>query len=487
MTSQSRILNREDLRDDISSLASNTSVENVITAKDKEGQKTTKSFFTNILKSGIPKSSTKMPCSSTMSKDEQIKQLMEIVKRKEEEKQELTELLNEYQEEDKRIPKKTNYQDKPIVSGFNNNFDITDDRPLVSWESQNNLDTAASKPKSSYKPPMPTIIQRSQYRSLSPTYEPQMMVPNNYQYMPPHSNNNHDEGDLGALKRARRNALFNYRGRPEDDLQTWIYTMETYLEHFHFNDHEKKLVASAYLKENALQKYICHPRKNNLSWRELKDMLTESFQSMNYQHTLRIKLTNLKQTGTLEHYIQDFERIISQLNSRADEFFLSIFISGLKPNIGRQVSMHSPPNYEEAKTMALMINESYQAFPNTKPFNNSYGKNNSYGGNNRMTDRNNGNHSNFNRSLTNNNYQNNNQARNQPFRKSFTQNKEKECYKCKKPWIPGHTCAIPQQTGNPQHPTSQNKRPENRFENRRRTYTTHSQSIHNQHCYSQKQ
>ena len=112
---------------------------------------------------------------------------------------------------------------------------------------------------------MPTIIQRSQYRSLSPTCEPQMMVPNNYQNMPPHSNNNHDEGDLGALKRPRRNALFNYRGRPEDDHQTWIYTMKTYLEHFHFNDHEKKLVASAYLKENALQKCICHPRKNHLS------------------------------------------------------------------------------------------------------------------------------------------------------------------------------------------------------------------------------
>ena len=46
-----------------------------------------------------------------MKKDEQIKELMEIVKRKEEEKQEFLELLNEYQEEDKRIPKKTNYQD----------------------------------------------------------------------------------------------------------------------------------------------------------------------------------------------------------------------------------------------------------------------------------------------------------------------------------------------------------------------------------------
>ena len=111
------------------------------------------------------------------------------------------------------------------------------------------------------------------------------------------------------------------------------------------------------------------------------------------------------------------------------------------------------------------MNKSYQAFPNTKPFNNSYGKSNSYGGNNRMMERNNGNHSNFNRSLTNDNYQNNNQARNQPFRRSFTQNKEKECYKCKKPWIPGHSCAIPQQTGNPKHPTSQNKRPENKFEN----------------------
>jgi hypothetical protein len=44
--------------------------------------------------------------------------------------------------------------------------------------------------------------------------------------------------------------------------------------------------------------------------------------------------------GSIDQCIHDFDKIASQMDERAEEFFLTLFISGLKTEKGRQVSMH---------------------------------------------------------------------------------------------------------------------------------------------------
>ncbi len=51
---------------------------------------------------------------------------------------------------------------------------------------------------------------------------------------------------------------------------------------------------------------------------------------------MRKKLTTLKQVTSVECYIQEFDKTISQIDSRSEDFFLCLFINGLKPHIGRQ-------------------------------------------------------------------------------------------------------------------------------------------------------
>jgi hypothetical protein len=43
------------------------------------------------------------------------------------------------------------------------------------------------------------------------------------------SPNARDKTRIKALREASKNALFNFKARTDDDLQTWIYTMDQYL------------------------------------------------------------------------------------------------------------------------------------------------------------------------------------------------------------------------------------------------------------------
>jgi hypothetical protein len=135
------------------------------------------------------------------------------------------------------------------------------------------------------------------------------------------SRNARDKTRIKALREASKNALFNFKGRTDDDLQTWIYTIDQYLSFLQLKPRDELNIAIAYLKENALQKYICNPNKDRMTWKDLKKILMETYKSIDYQHALRQKLTNLKEMGSIDQYIHDFHKIVSQMDTRAEEFF----------------------------------------------------------------------------------------------------------------------------------------------------------------------
>jgi hypothetical protein len=120
-----------------------------------------------------------------------------------------------------------------------------------------------------------------------------------------------------------------------------------------------------------------------------------------------------------------FDKTISQMDSRSEDFFLSLFINGLKPHIDNR-----PSTYEQAKQVAISVVASYQSFPNydnyVKP---KYGQNR-YSIDNHKTqkyhDRHENNHNN-----SNNNHNKHHNSKSK---------REKSCFKCKKNWVPGHIC-----------------------------------------------
>jgi hypothetical protein len=121
------------------------------------------------------------------------------------------------------------------------------------------------------------INSKSHSRSPSPAYSIQ------------------DINKLKAVRKASENALFNFKGRTDEDLQTWIYTMERYFKFFKLNQEDEMDKAIVYLKDQALQKYVCNPNRYNMTWNDLKNLLTQSFKSIDYQFALRTKRTKIKQ------------------------------------------------------------------------------------------------------------------------------------------------------------------------------------------------
>ena len=118
--------------------------------------------------------------------------------------------------------------------------------------------------------------------------------------------------------------------------------MGTYLSFFDLSPRDEMRIASSYLRDIALQKYISHPDRHFMEWSGLKKLLLQIYKPIDTQDVLKKKLTSLKQTNGLEAFIQEFDKILSQLETRSEEECQSLFIYGLKPEIAKQVITHHP-------------------------------------------------------------------------------------------------------------------------------------------------
>jgi hypothetical protein len=74
----------------------------------------------------------------------------------------------------------------------------------------------------------------------------------------------------------------------------------------------------------------------DLTWEKLKESLLERYGG-NGEGDVYEQLTDLKQRGTVDDYITEFEYLIAQIPKLPDKQFLSYFIHGLKPEIKGKV------------------------------------------------------------------------------------------------------------------------------------------------------
>jgi hypothetical protein len=302
-----------------------------------------------------------------LSNTEQIDKMVQMYKELEKQNKELRSKLEENQNTEKQkqremVMNQNRHSEKPIMSGMRNlsSEDENEINKVSSWKTTDKLNNSSalnrkrSRTPEFYKTPNVKthnwIQQNRQSRSRSCSRSPS----------PTFSERELASKELKAIREASKSALFTFKGRTDEDLQTWIYSMETYLSYLRLTPKDEVKIAIAYLREQALQKFICHPNKNSMTWNELKNILIQTYKSVDYQTTLRRKLTTIKQSTTLENYLQKFDKTISHMYSRSEDFFLSLFLNGLKPHLGRQVSMNRPSTYEQAKQVAISVEANYK-------------------------------------------------------------------------------------------------------------------------------
>ena len=229
-----------------------------------------------------------------------------------------------------------------------------------------------------------------------------------------------------TLKFTLQKSLYKFHGKPNEDLDDWIFSMERFFKKCRITEEEKVEIAVDYLRENARTTYRSIPNYEFIYWEDLKRVLLDNYQPKNLQKALRKKISNLRQHGTIQTYIHDFDKLMNQITDMSEADKIDRFTEGLKLETGQKVAYEEPSTLIEAKSLALRIDTYF----NTNNERSNFYNNNRY------------------------NLQNRNQNRLNEYRRYSTKNneekekekekasaiKQKSCFKCNERWFYGHKC-----------------------------------------------
>ena len=99
---------------------------------------------------------------------------------------------------------------------------------------------------------------------------------------------------------------------------------------------------------------ITQGHQNITSYEEFSQKLIKRFDRKHPQENFK-KLTQLRQQGTIEDYIKEFQRISIQFIGVDDECFTYLFIEGLKDSLKGILSALKPSSLDDAFEMALRL------------------------------------------------------------------------------------------------------------------------------------
>ncbi|XP_019101560.1 PREDICTED: uncharacterized protein LOC109133111 [Camelina sativa] len=131
----------------------------------------------------------------------------------------------------------------------------------------------------------------------------------------------------------------------------WIALVERFFRMGGYNDAEKLVLASGSLQGEALSWYNLEINKRQFeSWVQFKSGLMLKFGSKIRGPS--ISLFRIKQTGTIEEYIQRFEDLSSQVSGLDEQKLEGIFLNGLTREMQELVHMQKPRNLPEMMAVA---------------------------------------------------------------------------------------------------------------------------------------
>nr|KYP56676.1 Retrovirus-related Pol polyprotein from transposon 297 family [Cajanus cajan] len=112
------------------------------------------------------------------------------------------------------------------------------------------------------------------------------------------------------------------------------------------------------------------------SWAEFTRALLKRY-GENGRGTVYERLATIRQTGSVEDYVQEFELLIAQAKPSSEEQVLGYFLAGLRSDIRSQVRPHDPKELNRAMEIAHDIEEAMNDIRN-------YGKPQSHNSNSRF-------------------------------------------------------------------------------------------------------
>ncbi|XP_040870975.1 uncharacterized protein [Glycine max] len=136
--------------------------------------------------------------------------------------------------------------------------------------------------------------------------------------------------------------------------QGWIFKINQFFEYHSTPEQDKLTVASFYMEGRALAWYQWMKANNHFtSWSSFIQALRARFAPTPYDDPTGV-LFKLTQKGTVAQYLTEFEDLATRVVGISPPLLLSCFISGLSPEIRREVQAHHPLSMVQAAGLARL-------------------------------------------------------------------------------------------------------------------------------------
>ncbi|XP_024196010.1 uncharacterized protein LOC112199194 [Rosa chinensis] len=144
----------------------------------------------------------------------------------------------------------------------------------------------------------------------------------------------------------------------------WLNKAEQYFEFYQIPEERKLSIATMHLTDKASDRWYMFRHEFPHTWQGLADLLMREFSSYN-RSEYQAALARMSQTGSVEHYKEQFTKLSRRAPRFPPEVLLSCFIGGLKEDIRVDVQAQKPRTLYEACELARVYetrNESHRSY-----------------------------------------------------------------------------------------------------------------------------
>ncbi|PNY15662.1 retrotransposon-related protein [Trifolium pratense] len=142
-----------------------------------------------------------------------------------------------------------------------------------------------------------------------------------------------------------------------EDPVAWITRAEIYFDVQHTTEEMKVKLARLSMEGSTIHWFnLLLETEDDLSWIKLKKALIARYGGRRLENPFE-ELSALKQTGSVEEYVEAFELLSSQVARLPEEQYLGYFMSGLKAQIRRRVRTLNPVTRMQVMRIAKNVEE----------------------------------------------------------------------------------------------------------------------------------
>lgn len=162
-----------------------------------------------------------------------------------------------------------------------------------------------------------------------------------------------------------RNVKLEFTRFDGKDALEWIFKVEQFIEYYETPDIDRLTITDVHLDQEVISWFQMMQRNQPFqSWQAFTRTLELDFEPSLYDCP-RATLSKLTQTGYVNQYYMEFTSLANQVYGLSPDALLDCFISGLQPDLRRDLMAQCPIFLPKVVALAKLFEEKYR--PNHKP------------------------------------------------------------------------------------------------------------------------